>query len=163
MARTTADEQLLEGVELWCSFYRKNPAQFVKDYLHVNLRLFQKILLTMMMRSVVFVFIATRGIGKTYLSAIYSVVRCILYPGTKCCLASGTRGQAGMVVEKILLELKPNSPELAAEIDDRQTKQNGTNIQVVFKNGSYIKVVTASDSSRGNRANVLLLDELGFF
>lgn len=57
------------------------------------------------------------------------------------------------------MELKPNSPELAAEIDEKQTKINGTNAQVVFKNGSYLKVVTASDSSRGNRANVLLLDE----
>lgn len=28
-----------------------------------------------------------------------------------------------------------------------------------LKNGSYIKVVTASDSARGNRANVLVLDE----
>ncbi len=33
-------------------------------------------------------------IGKTFLSAIYCVVRCILYPGTKICIASGTRGQA---------------------------------------------------------------------
>ena len=63
------------------------------------------------------------------------------------------------VLEKILLELKPNSAELAAEISESQTKINGTNAMVVFKNGSYIKVVTASDSSRGNRANVLLLDE----
>ena len=58
-----------------------------------------------------------------------------------------------------MLELKPNSPELAAEIDEKETKINGTNAQIVFKNSSYIKVVTASDSSRGNRANLLLLDE----
>ena len=151
--------KLMRGVALWCAYYRENPARFVKDYLHINLKRFQKILITMMMRSTVFVFIATRGLGKTYLSAIYSVTRCILYPGTKVCIASGTRGQAINVLEKILLELKPNSPELAAEIDEKQTKINGTNAQVVFKNGSYLKVVTASDSSRGNRANVLLLDE----
>lgn len=151
--------RLMQGVALWCAFYRENPARFVKDYLHINLKRFQKILITMMLRSTVFVWIATRGLGKTYLSAIYSVVRCILYPGTKVCIASGTRGQAINVLEKILLELKPNSPELAAEIDEKQTKINGTNAQVVFKNGSYIKVVTASDTSRGNRANVLLLDE----
>ena len=48
-----------------------------------------------------------------------------------------------------MLELKPNSPELAAEIDEKQTKINGTNAQIVFKNSSYIKVVTASDSARG--------------
>ena len=151
--------RLTDGIAVWCAFYRANPARFVLDYLHIQLKLFQKILITMMMRSTVFVFIATRGIGKTYMSAIYSVVRCILYPGTKVCIASGTRGQSINVLEKILLELKPNSPELAAEIDEGQTKVNGTNAQVVFKNGSYIKVVTASDTSRGNRANVLLLDE----
>lgn len=86
--------KLMAGVAAWCAYYRANPARFVKDYLHINLKLFQKILITMMLRSTVFVFIATRGIGKTYLSAIYSVVRCILYPGTKVCIASGTRGQA---------------------------------------------------------------------
>lgn len=151
--------KLMRGVAAWCAYYRANPARFVADYLHIRLRRFQKILITIMMRSTVFVFIATRGIGKTYLSAIYATIRCILYPGTKVCVASGTRGQGINVLEKILLELKPNSPELTAEIDERQSKINGTNAQIVFKNGSYIKVVTASDTSRGNRANVLLLDE----
>ena len=153
------ESRILRGVAIWCAYYRSNPARFVRDYLHINLKLFQKVLITMMLRSTVFVFIATRGIGKTFLSAIYAVVRCILYPGTKVCIASGTRGQAITVLEKILLELKPNSPELCAEIDDKQTRLNGTNAQIVFKNGSYIKVVTAADSSRGNRANVLILDE----
>lgn len=58
-----------------------------------------------------------------------------------------------------MLELKPISPELRAEIDEKQSKANGTNAQIVFYNTSVIKVVTASDSSRGNRCNVLLLDE----
>lgn len=58
-----------------------------------------------------------------------------------------------------MLELVPNSPELRNEIDYKQTKINGTQAQIVFKNTSVIKVVTASDSSRGNRCNVLLLDE----
>lgn len=113
----------------------------------------------MMFWSTTFVLIACRGLGKTFLSAVYCVVRCILYPGTKICIASGTRGQAINVLEKIILELKPRSPELRAEIDDKETKINGTNAQIVFKNTSAIKVVTASDSSRGNRCNVLLLDE----
>lgn len=58
-----------------------------------------------------------------------------------------------------MLELKPNSLELCAEIDEKQSKMNGTNAQIVFRNTSVIKVVTASDSARGNRCNVLLLDE----
>lgn len=63
------------------------------------------------------------------------------------------------VLEKITLELMKESPELKSEIDDKQTTINGTKAQIVFHNGSSIKVVTASDSARGNRCNVLLLDE----
>lgn len=54
------------------------------------------------------------------------------------------------VLEKIMLELKPNSPELANEINEKESRINGTDAKIVFKNTSYIKVVTAGDSSRGN-------------
>lgn len=156
---TSRKERILAGVAQWCSYYRANPHRFAKDYLHLNLHLFQKILIVMMNWSTTTAFIGSRGIGKSFLSAVFCVIRCILYPGTKICIASGTRGQSINVLEKIILELKPNSPELAAEIDEKETKINGTNAQIVFKNSSYIKVVTASDSARGNRANLLLLDE----
>lgn len=156
---TSRKERILVGVAQWCSYYRANPHRFAKDYLHLNLHLFQKILIVMMNWSTTTAFIGSRGIGKSFLSAVFCVIRCILYPGTKICIASGTRGQSINVLEKIILELKPNSPELAAEIDEKETKINGTNAQIVFKNSSYIKVVTASDSARGNRANLLLLDE----
>lgn len=152
-------QSILNGAALWGAYYRHNPDKFAADYLHLELRKFQKFLLVMMFWSTTFVLIACRGLGKTFLSAIYCVVRCILYPGTKICIASGTRGQAINVLEKIILELKPISPELCAEINDKETKINGTNAQIVFNNTSVIKVVTAADSSRGNRCNVLLLDE----
>jgi len=152
-------ERVLEGAAYWGAFYRHNPDKFAEDYLHIKLRLFQRILLVMMFWSTVFVYIAARGQGKSFLSAVYICIRCILYPGTKICIASGRRGQAANVVEKILYELKPLSPELCAEIDEKESKFNGTEIKVAFKNSSMIKVVTASDTARGNRCNVLLLDE----
>ena len=37
------------------------------------------------------------------------------------------------------------------EIDEKQSKVNGTEAKIVFKNSSVIKVVTASDSARGKR------------
>ena len=151
------NRRIAEGAAYWASFYRENVWRFVRDYLHIELKLFQKILLTLMMKSTVMALIACRGIGKTYLSAIYAVCRCILYPGTKVCVASGVRSQGVAVIDKIRLELMPNSKELEAEIDS--IKINGTTCEIVFKNSSFIRVVTASDSSRGNRANVLLLDE----
>lgn len=78
---------------------------------------------------------------------------------TKICVCSGTREQAYTVIEKIILELKPNSPELAAEIDEKNSKLNNTQGIIVFRGGSYIKIVTAGESARSNRANIVLIDE----
>lgn len=153
------EEAILEGAEAWGAFYRANPHRFIKDYLHIDLHLFQKILIMMMNWSDTFVFIAARGLGKTFLSALFCVVRCILYPGTKIVIASGTRGQANVVLQKIMLEIKPKSPELAAEINEKETHLNGADAIIVFKNSSFCKVVTASDTARSNRANIVLVDE----
>ncbi|MEG1562313.1 MAG: terminase family protein [Bacteroides sp.] len=101
--------------------------------------------------------IATRGLGKSFLIAVFACARCILYPGTKVCIASGTRGQAVNVLEKIKTELMPNSENLRNEI--LSITITAANAIVYFNNGSFIKVVTASDSSRGNRANILIVDE----
>ena len=140
----------LNGAATWGSYYRSNVDKFVKDYLHVELRLFQRIVLAMMFWSTTFIFIGARGISKSFMSAIYCTVRCILYPGTKVCIASGVRSQSVNTLEKITQELVPRSPELNAEIDWRNTRINATNAVITFKNTSVIKVVTASDSARGN-------------
>ena len=159
MKQMTRHEKILNGVGIWTAYYRARPHNFAKDYLHLDLKLFQNILLVVMNINTIFIMIAARGIGKSFISAVFCVIRCILYPGTKICIASGTRGQAINVLEKILLELKPLSKELAMEIDEKETRINGTNAQIVFKNRSYIKVVTSTDSARSNRANILILDE----
>ena len=44
-------ERIMNGVAAWAGFYRENPHRFVKDYLNVNLKLFQKILLYAMMHN----------------------------------------------------------------------------------------------------------------
>lgn len=90
----TRYDKVLNGAAFWGSYYRHNPDLFARDYLHLELRTFQDILLVAMFWCSTFVFIACRGIGKSFLSAVYCVTRCILYPGTKICIASGTRGQA---------------------------------------------------------------------
>ena len=56
-------ERIMEGVAYWAAFYRKNPQRFVAEYLNIELRLFQKILIYMMMVSTNFMYIASRGSG----------------------------------------------------------------------------------------------------
>lgn len=160
MTEQSRKSRILEGMAIWGSYYRENIDVFVKEYLSLTfLKWYQYVILAMMNVSQIFLWIASRGMGKTYLIAIYSCVRCILYPGSKVVLTSGTRGQALTILEKIQTELLPISPNLANEIDLSQTKFTGQDAKIVFKNTSYIKVVTASDTARGNRATLLVIDE----
>ena len=154
-------KRIMEGVAIWASFYRCNPQRFAKDYLNVHLKLFQRILLYAMMANNYFMYIAARGQGKTYLIALFCVIRCILFPKTKICVASATRPQANEVLSKITEDFMKNyswgSDNLRREISYYTVGANKAIIE--FHNGSWIKVVTASDSGRGSRANILVVDE----
>lgn len=114
-----------------------------------------------MMHNNFFMYIAARGQGKTWLTALFCIVRCILFPRTKICIASSTRVQANEVLSKIEDDFMKNygwgSDNLRREITFHVVGSNRAVIE--FANGSWIKVVTASDSGRGNRANILLVDE----
>ena len=154
-------ERILNGVAIWCAYYRENPQRFVKEYLHINLKRFQKILIYAMMHNNHFMFWASRGLGKTWLTALFCVVRCILFPKTKICIASSTRTQANEVLSKIADDFMKNygwgSDNLRREISECSIGANKAVIN--FHNGSWIKVVTAADTGRGNRANILITDE----
>lgn len=151
----------MNAVAYWGAFYRKNPQRFCKDYLNIHLKLFQKILLYAMMHNNYFMFCASRGLGKTWLTALFCVVRCILFPGTKICAASSTRTQSNEILLKITDDFCKNydwgSDLLNNEILNKSVGQNNAIIE--FKNGSWIRVVTASDNGRGARANILIVDE----
>ena len=150
-------ERIMEGVAYWAAFYRKNPQRFVAEYLNIKLKLFQKILIYMMMVSTNFMYIASRGSGKTWLVSLYCVVRCILFPGTKICIVSGYKSQSLECIQKIEEDFMKNyswgSINLCAEISDIN------NAHCEFRNGSWVKIVTASDAARHNRANIVCVDE----
>ena len=147
-------KKTMNAVAKWCSFYRANPQRFVKDYLSIDLKLFQQILIYMMMCSTHFMYLASRGQGKSFLIAIYAVTRCILYPGTKIVICSKTKSQAANVLEKIKNELMFKSANLRMEIKDINTSTEKGKVE--FHNGSTIKIVTANDNARSNRANILM-------
>ena len=151
-------ERIMKTVARKTAYFRANPHRFCSEYLMIRLKLFQKILLFMMNVCTHFMYIAARGQGKSTLIAIFCVVRCILYPGTKICLASKARKQAIEIIDKIKGDpLLGNSTALWHEISDYVVNQGGAFVE--FHNGSKIVVVTSSDSSRSNRANILVVDE----
>lgn len=150
-------ERMMNTIAERCAYYRENPQRFCEEFLNIQLKLFQKIIIWLMMHYDAFYWIACRGIGKTYIVALFSVCRCILYPGTKIIAASYTFKQGKEIVLKITDDFMQKSPLLRNEILKTTTGQN--DCFVYFKNGSWIRVVVAAESARGARANILIIDE----
>jgi hypothetical protein len=146
-----------DGFKKWTAFYRANPHRFAQDYLLVKLFLYQKLLLWAMNKYSFFMYIAARGQGKSYIIAVYCVIRAILYPSSNIVLASGTKGQARLIITEKIFALKNNSKNVDREIKEFKTSAN--ECYVVFWNGSKITAVTSGDSARGYRANILIVDE----
>lgn len=150
-------DSIMNTIAERCSYYRANPQRFCEEFLNIKLKVFQKILIWAMMKYDAFYFIAARGLGKTYLVALFSVIRCILYPGTKIVAASYTFKQGKEIILKITDDFMQKSPLLRNEISRVSTGQN--DCFVYFKNGSWIRVVVAGESSRGARSNIIIIDE----
>ena len=151
------EQKIMNTVAWRAAYYRANPQRFVEEVLGIHLKLFQKILLWAMMHYYYFMFIAARGMSKTWLTALFCAVRCILYPGSKIVVCSGTMKQANGVLLKIQDELMKQSPILTSEIERCNIGQNDAII--MFKNGSWITTRTSTDNARGARANIVVIDE----
>lgn len=83
-------------------------------------------------------------------------------------MASGVKSQAAEIIGKIETDFLKihdwGSANLANEIEDdgkgkKDVSVSINNPHVTFKNGSWIKVVTASDNARSNRATIVIIDE----
>ena len=151
------EQKTMETVAWRAGYYRANPQRFVEEVLGIRLKFFQKILIWAMMQYNYFMFIAARGLGKTWLTALFCVVRCILYPGSRIVVCSGTLKQANGVLLKIQDEFMRQSPILCSEIEKCNIGQNDAII--MFKNNSWITTRTSTDNARGARANIVVIDE----
>lgn len=151
-------ENLLEGIGLWCSFYRENPGRLVEDYLKIDIHPFQHFLLYQLMHNYQNAIIGTRGIGKTWILALFSVVMCILYPGSIVVVSSKRKSQAKEVMVKVMSDtMHGKSYALRQEI--LKFNDNNNEMFIEFKNGSKIMSVVSSEDARSKRATVLICDE----
>lgn len=150
-------QKIMEIVAWKAGYYRANPHRYVSEVLGLSLKWFQQILLWCMMHYNFVMYLAARGQGKTYLTALFCCVRCILFPGTKIVVSSGTLKQANEVLLKIQDDFMKQSSILRSEIEKYNIGQNDASIY--FKNGSWIKTRTSSENSRSARANCIVVDE----
>ena len=144
------------------SYYRYYVDKFAVDILGVNLFPFQRLILRAMARYPNAMLICCRGIGKSWLCALFMICMAILYPGMAIGIVSGNGNQARMVIkQKIEGELYKNE-NILREIASMKTSSDDCIVK--FKNGSSIRAITLGmsqrgDSARGWRFQLVLVDE----
>lgn len=124
----------------------------------VRLEPFQMVIMEMLWKKKFPMLIGTRGLGKSWLIALYSILRCILIPGSRVVIAGAGYRQAKLVF-KYIDTLYKASPIIQECAKDRP--KYGSD-QATFEIG--LSTITAipigdADKIRGLRATVLLLDE----
>ncbi len=151
------------NVEAWrefISYYRHHIDEFAVDILGINLYPFQRLILRAMANYKESMFIASRGLGKSYLSAVFFICTACLYKGIKLGIASGKGQQArNVIIQKIKGELYKNE-NVQREIVNIKT--NSDDCVVHFKNGSEIRAIVLGhdgENARSWRFHQLLIDE----
>ena len=152
--------------EVWTefiSYYRYYIDEFACDILGLRLFPFQRLILRAMARYQNSMLIAFRGLGKSYIVAVFYICVAILYPNIKLGIASGNSQQArNVIIQKIKGELSKNEA-IAREIKFPIKTGDGDCV-VEFKNGSEIRAITLAqdrggDSARSWRFSYILIDE----
>lgn len=145
------------------SYYRYYIDEFAIDILGIKLFPFQRIILRALARGQYSMLIACRGIGKSWIVAVFYICVSILYPGIKCGIASGNSQQArNVIIQKIKGELSKN-PNIANEITF-PIRTGSDDCYVEFNGAAEIRAITLAqdrggDGARSWRFNILLCDE----
>lgn len=152
----------IKGWKDFLSYYRYYIDRFAEDILGLHLFPFQKFTLRCASIYKEGIFIWSRGLSKSFTSAVMAVCYAVLYPGSKIGIAAPTGGQSRKIIsEKIMGELM-RLPSIANEISEAK---DGTNDPIVrFKNGSEIFTIVLGmkkdgETARGSRCNIILIDE----
>lgn len=142
-------------------YYREHIDVFCEEYLGIPLNLYQKIALRAMAKYNFIVLVWSRGLGKTWTSALYVCCMAILYPNLRIGIIAPSFRQSKMLVEdKIDNDLCIRSDALRQEIVD---SKNGTD-QLIrkFANNSQIIAIPVGNSGakiRGGRFSIIIADE----
>lgn len=162
-------KETLFNLYYWIFYYRSNIHRFVKECIGIDISPIQSLILYTMdaptkyndkntrgMTS--FILMASRGLGKTFITMLYSIAKCILFPGIKIKVMSNSVKQALNFIKKAR-EIRAMSEFLQYEINENDIKTNREDGVIYFSNGSIIELVVASENGRGNRANIIIYDE----
>ena len=147
------------------SFFREYPDYFV-DFIkgpnsNFKFYFYQRIFIRVVMRHRYVYATFPRAYSKSFLSMMVLMLRCIFYPGAELFVTTGGKEQAASITIAKIEEICRLIPAFENEIDwgRGKTKKTKDNVEYVFKNGSKINILTARQSSRGQRRTGGLMEE----
>lgn len=146
----------LDNVSEWSSFYRCYPFIFAEDFLGIKLKPFQKIILYQMFHNDYNMFLAARGLSKSWMLAVFVICWANLYPGSKIVISAGQKRMC-MEVIGYIKAFYDDSECLRRSISYLSDSINDA--RVAWVGGSSFKIAVANDNARGARCHVLILDE----
>lgn len=157
------------------AFYRRNPCIAARDLLGVELLDYQKYILQSMWNASHSCIIVTRNGGKSFVGAIFVILKCILFESQSVYLVASKGGQSKELFMKIEELIRRTGKTAASfknlkDIAEKETVKSPTNktgfshspesYEVSFYNGSTIHTVnSAPDSARSRRATLVFFDE----
>lgn len=128
----------------------------------LKLESFQQVMLDMLWNNKFPMILATRGAGKTFMLALYSLIRAILVPGSKIVIVGSGFRQAKLVF-KYIEQLYESSPLIKEALAGGGGPKYGSDAATLRVGLSTIQAIPIGDGEkiRGLRATVLIADEFG--
>ena len=155
----------------YIAYFREYPDMFV-DFMAgkwqanppketLNLFFYQRVFLRAAMRYKYVYAVFPRAYSKSFLSVLILMTRAVLYAGSKLFVTSGGMEQASGILKEKVQEICTLVPGFAREIDwgRGKTLEGKDYCKYVFKSGSYIDNLGASEKSRGKRRHGGLVEE----
>lgn len=143
-------------VDFMCGKWRENPPKET-----LTLYYYQRVFLRIAMRYKYVYAVFPRAYSKSFLSVLILMIRATLYTGAKLFVTSGGKEQASGILKEKVQEICQLAPGFAAEIDwgRGKTLEGKDYCKYIFKNGSFIDNLAASEKSRGKRRHGGLVEE----
>ena len=157
--------QQLDNIRNLIAFYRWYPDLLI-DFMKgpdstFNFYSYQRIFLRNVMRHRYVYAVFPRAYSKSFLSVMALMLRCILYPGSHLFVTTGGKEQAASITLQKVDQICRLIPALGNEInwERGKTRKTKDDVQYVFKNGSKLDILAASERSRGQRRTGGLMEE----
>lgn len=155
----------LQNIRKLIAFFRWYPDLFV-DFIKgkdssFKFLFYQRVFLRVVMRHRYVYATFPRAYSKSFLSIMALMLRCTFYPNSHLFVTTGGKQQAASITIAKVEEICHLLPVLEKQInwERGKTTKGRDNVRYVWKNGSTLDILTASEKSRGQRRTGGLMEE----